>query len=277
MAAIETLATGYGLIEGPRCDASGRLYFSDVQRGGVYCRSTDGSIETVVPKRRGVGGIALHAEGGIVISGRNVCHVKDGETRIVFALEDTPGFNDLFTDARGRVYVGSMRSDPFRDGPRQPGELYRIDAEGKATELYGDVSLSNGIGFSPDGTRLYHSDSARNHIIVHDVTPDAGCRNRRVFAQTPRGFPDGLAVDAEGFVWVAAYGGGCVTRFAPDGAVDRHLEVPAKSVTSLSFGGDQLRDLFIVSADHTDDPDLGGCLFRVRGEVPGLEAPLARV
>lgn len=277
MTAIETLATGYGLIEGPRCDAWGRLYFSDVQGGGVYRRGTDGSIETIVPKRRGVGGIALHAEGGIVISGRNVCHVKDGETRIVFALEDTPGFNDLFTDPEGRVYVGSMRSDPFRDGPRQSGELYRIDAGGKATELYGDVSLSNGIGFSPDGTRLYHSDSARNHVIVHDIGPDARCSNRRVFAQTTRGFPDGLAVDARGYVWVAAFGGGCVTRFAPDGGLDRHLEVPAKSVTSVAFGGRDLRDLFIASADHSDDPELGGCLFRTRSEVPGLEAPLARV
>ena len=99
MSTIETLVTGYGLIEGPRIDAEDRIYFSDVIRGGVYRRSPDGSIETIVPKRRGVGGIALHADGGIVISGRNICHVPDGETRIVFDLDDTPGFNDLFTDA----------------------------------------------------------------------------------------------------------------------------------------------------------------------------------
>ena len=107
---IETLATGYGLVEGPRVDPEDRLYFSDVHKGGVYRRDPGGEIHVVVPKRKGVGGIALHQDGGIVISGRDLSHVKDGESRIVFALEDTPGFNDIFTDAAGHVFIGSMRS-----------------------------------------------------------------------------------------------------------------------------------------------------------------------
>jgi sugar lactone lactonase YvrE len=89
--------------------------------------------------------------------------------------------------------------------------------------------------------------------------------------------PDGLAVDAEGGVWVAAYGGGCATRFSPDGSLDRHVDVPAQSVTSLAFGGSDGRDLYVVSADNTDDASLGGSIFRTRVEVPGLAAPLARV
>ena len=278
MAGFEMLASGYGLVEGPRCDKKGGLYFSDVRNGGVYRRTANGEIETIVPKRRGVGGIALHADGGIVISGRNICHVRNGETRVLFDLEDTSGFNDLFTDAQGRVYVGSMRSDPFSGAePRTPGELYRIEAKGKATELYGDVSLTNGVGFSPDGRRLYHSDSARNQVIAHDVAADDSVSNRRVFASTPRGFPDGLAVDSEGCVWIAAYGGSCATRFTPDGVVDRHVDVPAKTVTSVSFGGPDLLDLYVVSADNTDDPSLGGCVFRTRVAVPGLPAPEARI
>lgn len=279
MPEIQTLASGYGLIEGPRIDADGRLYFSDVHNGGVFRRSPDGEIETVVPKRRGVGGIALHADGGIVISGRNVCHVRDGRTRILFDPADTPGFNDLFTDARGRVYVGSMRSDPFgaSDAPRTPGELYRIELDGGATELYGDVSLTNGIGFSPDGATLYHSDSAKNEVTAHDLGDDGVCRNRRAFAKAPRGFPDGLAVDEAGCVWIAAYGGGCATRFRPDGEVDLHVEVPANAVTSLAFGGADRRDLYVVSADNSEDASLGGCLFRTRVDVPGLAVPEARV
>src|SRR5438270_10904986 len=114
--ALEALAWGYGLIEGPRVDEAGNLYFSDVRNGGVYRRSPDDAIETVVPKRRGVGGIALHADGGIVVSGRNIAHVRDGETRILYAPADVPGFNDLFTDQLGRVYAGSIRSDPFGSG-----------------------------------------------------------------------------------------------------------------------------------------------------------------
>jgi D-xylonolactonase len=276
---LELLASGYGLVEGPRVDAHGGLYFSDVHGGGVFHRSPDGRIEIAVPKRRGVGGIALHADGGIVCSGRNICHVRDGETRILFDPPDTPGFNDLFTDALGRVYAGSLRSNPFGDssGPRTPGELWRIDAQGKAAELYGDVSLTNGIGFSPDAKTLYHSDTARGQVIAHDVLPDSHCTRRRIFASLQRGAPDGLAVDREGGVWVAAWAGGCVSRFAPDGRLDRHLEVPAKHVTSLCFGGDAESDLYIATADNSDDPELRGCVFRTRAPCPGLPTPLVRI
>ena len=81
---LETIASGYGLIEGPRVDAAGNLFFSDVTNGGVYSRSPSGEISTVVPKRRGVGGIALHADGGVIVSGKNICHAKDGTSRILF-------------------------------------------------------------------------------------------------------------------------------------------------------------------------------------------------
>jgi len=277
---MELLASGYGLVEGPRVDAEDRLYFSDVHGGGVYRRSPDGAIETLVPKRRGVGGIALHAEGGIVCSGRNICHVKDGQTRILFDPPDTPGWNDLFTDEQGRVYSGTMRSSPFDGTPidqRVMGELWRIDAEGKAVELYGDVSLTNGIGFSPDGRTLYHSDTARSHVIAHDVAPDGSCRGRRAFASLDRGGPDGLAVDVDGYVWVAAYGGSCVSRFAPDGRLDRHVEVPAVEVTSLCFGGADGRDLYVATASNSHDPSLKGCVFRTRAPAAGLPAPPARL
>jgi len=276
--AIETLASGYGLIEGPRVDAEQNLYFSDVHNGGVYRRSPDGQIETVVPKRRGVGGIALHAAGGLVISGRNVCHVHDGETRVLFEREDIPGFNDLFTDAEGRVFVGALRSDPFgRDAGGEAGELWCLELDGSAREVYPDVRLTNGIGFSPAGDRIYHSDSARGGILVHDIKPDGSAHNRAMFAETERGFPDGLAVDAEGGVWIAAYNGGCATRFHPDGSLDRHVDVPAKAVTSLCFGGADGRDLYVVSADNTDDAALAGSIFRTRVKEAGLPAPAARV
>ena len=277
---MELLASGYGLVEGPRVDSENRLYFSDVHGGGVYRRTPEGRLETIVPKRRGVGGIALHADGGIVCSGRNICHVRDGETRILFDPPETPGFNDLFSDARGRVYAGTMRTSPFGDaaaGSRTPGELWRIDAAGEAVELYADVSLTNGIGFSPDGTVIYHSDTARSQVIAHDVAPDGSCRNRRPFAILDRGGPDGLCVDVEGFVWVAAYGGSCVSRFGPDGRVDRHVDVPAKEVTSLFFGGDDGCDLYVTTAGNSDDPGLRGCVFRTRAPVAGLPAPLVRV
>lgn len=273
---METLAFGYGLIEGPRVDAAGNLYFSDVPNGGVYCRAPGGEITTVIPKRRGVGGIALHADGGIVVSGRNVCHVRDGETRVLFGRDDIPGWNDIFTDARGRVYAGALRDNAFQEGPRRAGELWRIDSEGEAVELYADVGLSNGIGFSPDGRLLYHSDSTRRHVIVHDVAPDGTPSRRRVFVAPAGGVPDGLSVDEEGGVWVALYNGGCVARFTPDGELDRSVEVPARGVTSLCFGGSDMCDLYIVTADNTEEPSRGGTIFRTRSLVAGLPAPPAR-
>ncbi len=274
---LTTLASGYGLIEGPRVDPDGNLFFSDVTNGGVYRRAPDGDITTVVPKRRGVGGIALHANGGVVISGRNVCHVKDGETRVVFEQDDVGGFNDLYADAAGRVLVGSLRSGPFdEDAGTVTGDLWRIDGDGGATALYGEVKLSNGIGFSPDGGRLYHSDSIGECIIVHDVDGEGRVANRGAIA-VERGAPDGLAVDESGCIWTASYGGGCALRYTPDGVLDATIEVPAVQVTSLCFGGDDRRDLYIVTADNTDDAGLGGTILQTRTEVAGLDAPLARI
>lgn len=273
---IETLGVGYGLIEGPRVDVSGNLYFSDVTNGGVYRRDPGGEVATIVPKRRGVGGIALHADGGVVVSGRNIAHVRDGVTRVLFARDDVPGFNDLFTDARGRVYTGSMRADPFRfEGQRAPGECYRIDGEGRATELYGGVSLTNGIGFSPDGTRIYHCDTTRGLVLVHAL--DAAGAARPLPPIRVEGGPDGLAVDAEGGVWVALYEAGAVQRFTPEGEPDRRIALPARKVTSLCFGGSDLCDLYVVSADNSDDPARRGSIFRMRSDVAGLPAPLARI
>ena len=276
---IETLAFGYGLIEGPRCDEADNLYFSDVRNGGVYRRAPDGEITTIVPKRRGVGGIALHADGGLVISGKNICHVREGQTRVLFAPADVPGFNDLFCDAAGRVFTGSMRSDPFSTtGPRTPGEAYRIEGEGSAALLYTDVSLTNGIGFSPDGKRLYHVDSAPRHILVHDVDLAGSIGNRRVFAVLDPGLtPDGLAVDEDGGVWVAVVNGGCVQRFTPGGAPDVRVDVPATFVTSVCFGGSDRRDLYIVTADNTDDASRRGTIFRTRSPCPGTIVHPARV
>ncbi len=276
MADIEVLAWGYGLVEGPRVDSLGNLYFSDVHNGGVHRRSPDGTIDVVVPKRRGVGGIALHADGGLVVSGRNICHVRDGETRIVFA-PDAPGLNDIFVDAKGRVICGTMRSDPFAfDGPRTPGECWRIDAEGDATELYGDIALTNGIGLSPDGRVLYHSDTTRG-VWAHDYD-DGVVTNRRLLLHGDGLQSDGLAVDEDGNVWVAdVSGSGALRGYSSDGAEIARVTVPARMVTSVCFGGADRRDLYIVTGDNTEDESRQGTIYRTRADVPGCAVASAMV
>ena len=158
MADIELLASGYGLIEGPRVDDQDRLYFSDVPNGGVHRRSPDGSIEVVVPKRRGVGGMVLHADGGLVMSGRNICHSNQGENRILFEDPDIAGFNDLHTLSDGSLVCGSLRSNPFDldARTRELGSAHHIALDGAVTTLYDDVGITNGIGISPAGDVLYH-------------------------------------------------------------------------------------------------------------------------
>jgi gluconolactonase len=280
--AVQALAWGYGLIEGPRVDSDGALYFSDVPNGGVYRRAADGTISVAIPKRRGVGGIALHADGGIVVSGRNIAHVRNGATRILFALDDVGGFNDLFADDQGRLIVGSLRDDPFRlSGERRKGEAYRIEAEGKGVELYGDIGVTNGIGFSPDGRRLYHVDSTVG-ILVHDVDQkgDVIPSSRAVFARPDKGGADGLAVDTDGGVWVANYGDGCVQRFDANGAADRRIAIPAQSVTSLCFAGPERDQLIVVTADNTADPERKGTVFLVSADevgARGVPIPAVRI
>jgi gluconolactonase len=276
MSDLEALAWGYGLLEGPRCDPQGNLFFSDVPNGGVFRLAPDGAVTTAVPKRRGVGGIALHEKGGLVLGGRNVCHVLDGETRVVY--QPDAGLNDLFVDARGHVVFGTLRSDPFSEGARTPGECWRIEAEGQATQLYADVALSNGIGLSPDGGTLYHSDTERNGVWAHDYEAGGGATGRRFLVQRDDLQPDGLAVDEAGNVWVADVSGSRAVRvFSPGGEEVARLSVPARMVTSLCFGGDDRRDLYVVTADNTEDDSRGGTVFRTRVEVPGCPVALATV
>ncbi len=272
-AAFELLASGYGLIEGPTVAPDGGLVFSDVLGGGVYHLAPSGAVSTVVPKRKGVGGIALHADGGIVCGGRDLIHVKDGVTRPLFAIEGLPGWNDLCTDSRGRVYAGSVRFRVFDPGVTVvPGECWRIDGAGRASEIYRDVTHANGIAVSPDEKALAHSDTRAERVIVHALHSDGSVAERRHIPV--HGHADGLAFDETGAFWVALAGAGRIDRFALDGRKLGSLEVPAKMVTSLCFQG---RDLLIVTADNTRDPARKGSVFRTRVEVAGAPVYPAKV
>jgi gluconolactonase len=273
---FELLASGYGLVEGPALAPDGGLYFSDVLGGGVFHLAPSGAIATIVPKRRGVGGIAAHADGGVVCSGRDLVHVKDGVTRTLFRIDGLPGWNDLCTDARGRVYAGAVRFRVFDPGAQVvPGECWRVDAAGQATELYADVRHANGIAVSPDGRWLAHSDTRGERVIVHALREDGALGERRHVPVS--GHADGLAFDESGAFWVALAGAGRIDRFAVDGTRLGSLLVPARMVTSLCFAGAELRDLIVVTADNTLEPTGKGAVLRTRAPVPGAEVHPARV
>jgi gluconolactonase len=276
---MEALATGYGLVEGPLWRPGEGLYFSDVANGGVHRLSPAGAVSTVLPHRRGIGGMAWHAAGGLIVGGRNISWKSlDGAGSAVL-LEPAPlgvtGFNDLTTDAAGRIYVGSLAFNVFGGEAIKPGRLHVIDLDGTSRAVSDGVLLTNGLGFSPDGRRLYHSDARADLVRVYDVS-EGVVSAWRPFARLP-GVPDGLAVAADGSVWVALAEGGGVAVLEPDGTERRRLPVPLPMVTSVCFGGDDLRDLYVVTGSRGGPHANCGTVFRTRVDTPGMLRPPARV
>jgi sugar lactone lactonase YvrE len=276
---FEMLASGYGLLEAPRVDDRDRFYFTDIPNGGVYRRNPGGNVETLIPKRRGVGGMIFNRSGGLVLTGKGLIHwdEKTGKSRDLFASWEgkSVSMNDLTTDDHGSVYTGSINFDPLSNNKPIPGSLFRIDPPGHAHKLWDGIEVSNGLGLSPDRKLLFHSDSTTGAVWAYDVTHDRGVKDRRIFAKMPEGWPDGMAVDVEGGIWVAAVRVGEVIHFSKDGTLKKRIKLPASMVTSLTFGGRDQMDLYVVTADNTDDPNRKGTIFKGRSDVPGLAVPKA--
>jgi gluconolactonase len=278
---MDEVASGYGLVEAPVWSPGRGLIFSDVLGGGVFRLGLDGEISPVIPKRRGVGGMALHAEGGLVVGGRNIAWVgADGETRVLLdpgVIEGAIGFNDLTTDAAGRVYVGSLCYRVFADPPK-PGFLHVIDLDGSMRTLSDGVMLTNGLGFSPDGSRLYHCDARASLVRVYDVKPDGSVGPWRQFCTLGEGHvADGMKVAADGSVWVADARGSRVAVFEEGGAHRMDVAVPLPMVTSLCFAGDDLKDLYVVTGSDGGPSEACGSIFKTRAPVAGLPLAPARV
>jgi sugar lactone lactonase YvrE len=204
-----------------------------------------------------------------------------------FALEDPDGsltllpelwsgngvrMNEGGCDPDGRFYCGSMAYD------QQPGaaSLYRLDADLTVHVVLDDVTVSNGLEWSPDGSHAYYNDTATHRISVFDYDPESGLTGRRTFTEIPDGGrPDGLTVDSEGGVWTAISNQGAVHRYTPDGRLEEVVEVPARKVTACTFGGTQLNELFITTSREGlpdgEDP-LAGSLFRASPQVVGRPA-----
>jgi sugar lactone lactonase YvrE len=164
------------------------------------------------------------------------------------------------------------------------GELFRLDAGGVLTTVVKGVTVSNGLGWSPDGVRMYYVDSPMRRIDVFDYDPAAGeAFQRRVFADLSAfgGVPDGLTVDADGYVWVAMWGGGVLRRFAQDGSQDAVLEMPVSQPTSCAFGGPGMSDLYVTSASvglteaELRAQPLAGRLLRLHPGPVGLPSTTA--
>ena len=279
---MEELATGFGLVEGPTWINDRGLLFSDVIKGGVYLLDHLNNVLPIVEHRRGIGGIAIHQENGLIVAGRNIAYKSftGDKTTILLSndvTEDALGFNDLTTDSKGRVYVGSVAFKVFSDDEMIPGHLHVIDVDGSVRTISDGVMLTNGLGFSPDGRTLYHADARDAVVRQYEVSPDGNVSDWKPFVQANNGHPDGLAVAEDGSVWIAMAYGSRVDVFESNGALRESLPVPLPMVTSVCFGGPDLKDLYVVTGSRGGPSDICGTIFRMRVDVPGLPISEAKV
>lgn len=196
-----------------------------------------------------------------------------------FALPGSPRvrLNDGRADPVGNFWVGSMKNNVLPDGElgeAGPGEgvLYRIDPKGAVTEWRRGLGISNTLCWSPDGTVFYFGDTLANEIYAYDYA-DGAITNERSFQKGfARGAPDGSAIDSAGYLWNCRFGGGCLVRLAPDGRVDRVIEMPVQNITTCTFGGPDLKTLFITTASIVSPPGnrLAGSLFALDVEIQGV-------
>jgi len=290
---VETLASDDNLCgEAPTWDAAGRaIFWVDADSALVFRLSLSDNKKRVISRGLPVAGIALNRNGGMIFAGAAGLHLWRGQDDYRTIVSEHDGeslvFNDIIADLKGRIYAGTYYWG--ESGMEKTGKLYLIDTDGSVRAMDEGIRISNGLGFSPDNRTLYYADSGARCIYAYDVNADTGdLAGRRDFVQVPlnEGIPDGLTVDADGYVWSAQWYGGQVVRYDPEGAVERRIPMPASQVSSVTFGGPDLADLYITSAGQYWPSDLippgfnieafmGGSLYRIRLDIAGKPEHMA--
>lgn len=261
------------------------LYWIDIAGKRVHrytpadgdTQSWDLDVPVTALARRASGGWILATKTGLAFWDQQA----NRSTFIVDPEADNPAvcFNDGAVDRQGRFLIGTLNQQDFN---APDGSLYRFDPDGSIHKLDGGYAVANGIGFAPDGKTLYVTDMFHGCILIYDYDVDAGTASgRRMFVNVPAdaGLPDGLIVDSEGYVWSAHWGGWRVTRYDPDGKIERQIKLPVANVTCMGFGGRDLNELYITTAwfmlneEERKAQPLAGDLFKVETDVRGLEEP----
>ena len=264
-----------------------RLYWVDIPAGRIFWFDPKTGQHAQFHQGEVIGGFTIQQDGSLLLfmAKGAVAVLRAGVLSYVIdelAGETENRFNDVIADPRGRVFCGVMPMDLDRAGERL-GRLYRLDTDGSITPLLEQIGISNGMGFTPDRTQMYYTDTIDHKIYLFDYDIDTGdLSNRRVFVEAPEdgGVPDGMTVDAEGFVWSASAGGSALHRYTPDGALERSIRLPAKIVSSLIFGGEDLTDIYVttIGGDNREENGPGaGALFRLRLGIKGVPEFFSRV
>lgn len=251
------------LLEGPVWDvADGSVLFVDMRRPALHRLGWDDGSLTTFGRGTEVSAVLPAVRSGLVVAERSVVTLGVGEPMVPAGdlVLDDPGvrFNDAACDAVGRLFIGTMADDAR---PRA-GRLHRLEPDLSWTTVLNDLTISNGLGWSPDDRRMYFVDSATRRVDVFDYDLATGTMtDRRPFVDTrsAAGIPDGLAVDADGCVWVAFYRGQAVRRYAPDGRLLEVLTTPVPRPTSVCFAGPNLDVLVITTRRAEVGPEGRPC------------------
>lgn len=259
-----------------------KLYWLDISRGRMFHFDPATGEHAMCYEGEPVGGFTVQADGALLLfTARGaVATWRDG--KLNYIIEEIPEeresrFNDVIADPVGRVFCGTM---PTKE---RLGRLYRLDTDGSITLLLEGIGCSNGMGFTPDRKQMYYVDSPVLTVYLFDYDWKTGAiSNRRVFMKTSGddGAPDGMTVDAEGYVWVAVAGSWSIVRYTPQGVEERRIRFPARKVYSLTFGGEDYTDIYVTTAGGDNKAEEGpgaGALFRVRADVRGVPEFFSRV
>lgn len=250
-----------------------RVYWLDIVNPRMFWYDPATGHHEQFDVGRVVGGFTIQADGSLLLfmDRGTVATWKNGKLRTI--VEDIPDeretrFNDVFADSAGRVFCGTM---PTKD---RPGRLYRLDRDGSIHMVLDGIGCSNGMGLTLDRKGLYYTDSEAYEIYLFDYDAATGdLSNKRIFVKHGKelGLPDGMTVDAQGYVWSAHWDGNCLIRYNPKGEEVARIQFPAKKVSSVIFGGDDYGDMYVTTAGGDNKPVEGegaGALFRLR--VPGV-------
>ncbi|AHG02294.1 gluconolaconase (plasmid) [Halostagnicola larsenii XH-48] len=221
-----------------------------------------------------LGGFTIEEDGSLLLFEHGlVCRWKPQSTEAepIIRVDADTRFNDVIADPEGRVFCGTM------PGENDLGDLYRVDPDGSVRIVIEDVDIPNGMGFSSDLETFYFTESEANRIDTFDYDRDTGeISNRQPFVETPTddGVPDGLTVDEDGFVWSARWNGNRIVRYDSDGTAVAEIELPARKVSSITFGEPAYTDCYVTTAldggTRASEGDGAGALFRVR--FPEIDA-----
>jgi D-xylonolactonase len=271
---FEVVATGFQFAEAPRIDEDGTVYFSDLTGGGYYRCKPGLPVQTVLPGRMWIGGAVLDHGGTILLGGKGGIVGVDpatGESRSVLTeIDGIPiiAVNDIEADGEGGIFGGTIDFAALFERGEMPsgGQFFHLSSAGEVRILRTGLVASNGLGFSPDGRFLYHSESTRG-IWVYTLGEDRMPGPAEMFVRIEDS--DGLVVDCEGGIWIACFKSAEIRRYRPDGVLDRQVALPFPIIASLSFGGPDLTDLYVATGGNAERPGQGG-IVRIKSDVPGL-------